>query len=97
MRLSGTGLLQRPAADGSARRSAVLRGDLSGTLPCTLLARSAAGARLGKTLGDLAGNLATRSLEGSVLVHVGMEAELDRLDAARIDPTATLRCNLKLL
>jgi hypothetical protein len=92
LKLSGNGLVRRAATGTSAN----LRADLAGALPCTALASSAATARLGRTLGGLAGRLAGRTLAGNVDVAVTVSADLDRLDAARVDPSAIIRCRLQL-
>jgi hypothetical protein len=90
--LRGNGLVRRAGSGSSAN----LRADLGGALPCTALASSAATARLGRTLGGFAGALAGRTLAGNVDVAVTVSADLDRLDAARVEPSAVIRCRLQL-
>jgi len=90
--LTGTAALRRPpGAEGHPH----IQADLSGAIPCTLLAGSAASARLGKTLGDLAGDLARRTVTGSVAVRVRLEADASALGVARIEPSAVVHCKLR--
>ncbi|WP_437805057.1 hypothetical protein [Sorangium sp. So ce1078] len=90
LKLKGTGTIQRDGADASIGM------DLSGSIPCSLLAGSAAMAHLTGPVGLLARDLVSRTLAGSVAVQVRVDARASRLMAARVTPSAILRCKLRL-
>ncbi|WP_437719758.1 hypothetical protein [Sorangium sp. So ce861] len=90
LKLKGAGTIQRDGAD------AAIGMDLSGSIPCSLLAGSAAMAHLTGTVGLLARDLVSRTLAGSVAVQVRVDARASRLTAARVNPSAILRCKLRL-
>ncbi|MGK4004263.1 hypothetical protein WMF31_16635 [Sorangium sp. So ce1036] len=89
LKLGGTGTIQRDGADASIAM------DLSGSIPCSLLAGSAAQAHLAGVVGLLAGDLARRTLAGTVAVRLRVDARASRLTAARVDPSAILRCKVR--
>jgi hypothetical protein len=86
--LAGTGSVE--PSSGGAR----VRLDLAGSLPCSELATSAASAHLSPVLAALAGNLAKRALGGSVAVHLFVDADSQNPAAARVDPSAVVKCRL---
>ncbi|WP_437683805.1 hypothetical protein [Sorangium sp. So ce131] len=90
LKLGGAGEIQRAGADASIGM------DLSGSVPCSLLAGSAAKAHLTGVVGVLAGDLARRALAGSVSVQVRVDARASRLTAARVTPRAILHCKVRL-
>ncbi|AUX43894.1 hypothetical protein SOCE26_053500 [Sorangium cellulosum] len=90
LKLGGAGEIQRAGADASIGM------DLSGSVPCSLLAGSAAKAHLTGVVGLLAGDLARRALAGSVSVQVRVDARASRLTAARVTPRAIPRCKVRL-
>ncbi|WP_437766975.1 hypothetical protein WME77_08030 [Sorangium sp. So ce764] len=87
--LKGTGTVERNGAD------AAIAMDLSGSIPCSLLAGSAAMSHLTGAVGLLARDLVSRTLAGSVAVQVRVDARASRLTAARVTPSAILRCKLR--
>ena len=90
LKLKGTGAIERNGAD------AAIAMDLSGSIPCSLLAGSAAMSHLTGPVGLLARDLVSRALAGSVAVQVHVDARASRLTAARVTPSAILRCKLRL-
>lgn len=90
LKLGGTGAIQRDGADASITM------DLSGSVPCSLMAGSAAMAHLTGPVGLLARDLARRTLAGTVAVQVHIDARASRLQAARVTPSAVLRCKIRL-
>ncbi|WP_437878960.1 hypothetical protein [Sorangium sp. So ce513] len=90
LKLGGTGSIQRDGAD------AAIGMDLSGSVPCSLLAGSAAMAHLTGPVGLLARDLVSRTLAGTVAVQARVDARASRLTAARVTPSAILRCKLRL-
>ncbi|WP_437496612.1 hypothetical protein [Sorangium sp. So ce1099] len=90
LKLTGTGTIQRDGADASIGM------DLSGSIPCSLLAGSAAMSHLTGAVGLLARDLMSRTLAGSVAVRARVDARASRLTAARVTPSAILRCKLRL-
>ncbi|XYH92413.1 hypothetical protein ACMHYB_31610 [Sorangium sp. So ce1128] len=90
LKLTGTGTIQRDGADASIGM------DLSGSIPCSLLAGSAAMSHLTGAVGLLARHLMSRTLAGSVAVQARVDARASRLTAARVTPSAILRCKLRL-
>ncbi|XXX71671.1 hypothetical protein WMF30_28900 [Sorangium sp. So ce134] len=90
LKLKGTGTIQRDGADASIGM------DLSGSIPCSLLAGSAAMSHLTGAVGLLARDLVSRTLAGSVAVQVRVDARASRPTAARVTPSAILRCKLRL-
>lgn len=89
LKLKGTGTVERSGAD------AAIAMDLSGSIPCSLLAGSAAMSHLTGAVGLLARDLVSRALAGSVAVQVHVDARASRLTAARVTPSAILRCKLR--
>jgi ADP-dependent NAD(P)H-hydrate dehydratase / NAD(P)H-hydrate epimerase len=87
LKLGGSGAIQRDGADASIGM------DLSGSVPCSQLAGSAAMAHLSGPLGVLAGTVARRTLTGSVAVRLRVDARASRLAAARVEPSALFRCS----
>ena len=73
---------------------AALRMSLSGNLPCSAVAESAASAHVGSFLGSLLGEAARRVVEGSVAVKVAITADSRNLAGARVDPTVGVGCGL---
>ncbi|WP_433937577.1 hypothetical protein AB3662_23445 [Sorangium cellulosum] len=90
LKLGGTGTIQRDGAD------ATIGMDLSGSIPCSLLAGSAAMSHLTGAVGLLARDLVSRTLAGTVAVRARVDARASRLTAARVTPSAILRCKLRL-
>ncbi|WP_437825218.1 hypothetical protein [Sorangium sp. So ce1153] len=90
LKLTGTGTIERAGADASIGM------DLSGSIPCSLLAGSAAMSHLTGAVGLLARDLMSRTLAGSVAVRARVDARASRLTAARVTPSAILRCKLRL-
>ncbi|WP_437751147.1 hypothetical protein [Sorangium sp. So ce1389] len=90
LKLTGTGTIERDGADASIGM------DLSGSIPCSLLAGSAAMSHLTGAVGLLARDLMSRTLAGSVAVRARVDARASRLTAARVTPSAILRCKLRL-
>jgi ADP-dependent NAD(P)H-hydrate dehydratase / NAD(P)H-hydrate epimerase len=77
-------------------KSAAVRLELKGPIPCSDLARSAAKEELGGVLGGLAGEVAGRAVGGSAVVTVVVEADARDLGAARVTPKVGVGCELKL-
>lgn len=91
--LDGNGHVDREDREGGGAR---VRMDLSGSVPCSALATSVAAAQLGSTLGGLAGKLARRTLAGSVAVRLAVEMDTRNPNAARVSPSAVVRCEVRL-
>lgn len=70
--------------------------DLAGRVPCAALARSAATANLGNLLGDLVGDLVGATVQGSLAVNARVEIDTNDLDRARVTPSVSGNCALKL-
>ncbi len=70
---------------------------LSGKLPCNALAGAAAETRLGRALGRVTGKALRQTLNGSVHVKVGVDADPTAFDKARMLKTITPGCGLKPL
>ncbi len=84
---------------GSAERyegGAKAKLDLAGSVPCVALARSAATANLGNLLGDLIGDVVGATVQGSLAINARVEIDTKDLDRARVSPTVSGNCGLKL-
>lgn len=88
--LSGTGNVAREGLDARVSLK------LTGSIPCTALATSAAVAHLGAAWGRLAGGLAAGALQGSVSVALSVEALASDIKGAKIDKSARLGCKVSL-
>lgn len=77
-------------------KTAAVKLELKGPIPCADLARSAAKDELGGVLGGLAGDLAGRAVGGSAIVTVLVDADARDLGAAKVTPTVGNGCELKL-
>jgi len=88
--LTGTGDVVREGFD--ARVSMKLKG----SIPCTMLATSAAVARLGRDWGGLAGGLLGGALKGNVGVHLSIEAKASDIKSAKIVHSASIGCKVAI-
>jgi hypothetical protein len=77
-------------------RRTMLRVELAGLLPCSELARGTAANELPGFLGEIAGEVAHRAVGGSATVKVRVEAEVHDLANAKVTPTVSAGCALKL-
>ena len=91
LQLDGTGQVQRVENYG------LIGLKLTGTIPCTSIAKTAMVGRLGTLLGGLVGDLAQRSLIGVITVNVSIDADTRNLGAARVEDRVGIGCKLRLL
>jgi hypothetical protein len=89
--LNGAGTIQRE------NTHAAIQMRMSGSIPCTSLASSAAVARLGDTAGRLLGSLAKRTLAGSVRVSASIKADTRSLASAQVTHDVELGCTVSFL
>lgn len=87
--LQGSGSVFREEAHGA------LRLDLSGNLPCSALAGSAADSHLGRVLGGIAGQLARGLVKGNVAITVAIAARSDDLENAKVTRKIGVGCGLR--
>ena len=89
--LTGGGQAQR------AGNAATVDLRLTGPVACSSLAQSAAKGRLGNLVGGVIGDLARRTLTGTLGVAVNIHADLANLESAKVEPSLSGRCGVKLL
>ncbi|HEX7669196.1 MAG TPA: hypothetical protein VF395_06430, partial [Polyangiaceae bacterium] len=89
--LAGGGRIDRTPA------SATILMNLSGNLPCSAVAQSAAAAHVGSFLAEIVGNATRQVVEGSVAVRVKIAADSRNLAGATVEPTVGVGCGLKPL
>jgi ADP-dependent NAD(P)H-hydrate dehydratase / NAD(P)H-hydrate epimerase len=82
---------------GTVRRDGAVSMKLTGAIPCTSLARSAAVGRLGKLLGGLVGGVAQQRLSGAITVTVTIDADGRDLGAAKVKDSIGGACTVRLL
>ncbi|MBI5537458.1 MAG: hypothetical protein HY898_32340 [Deltaproteobacteria bacterium] len=73
---------------------------LSGTIPCTAVAKNAVAGRMGRLdrlLGGLIGDVAQRALVGVITVGVTIDADTRNLDAIKVEDRVGIGCSLRLL
>lgn len=90
-KLEGAGSVKRVEDHG------VINLKLSGSIPCTSLAASAAVGRLGKVIGGLLGDVARQRLSGAITVGVTIEADSRDLGAAKVKDSIGGACTVRLL
>lgn len=88
--LSGTGDVVREGFDARVAMK------LKGSIPCTMLATSAAIARLGSGFGGLAGGLLAGALKGNVAVSLSLEARASDIKSAKIVQSASINCKVSV-
>jgi hypothetical protein len=86
--LTGNGRIDRAAKWSTIQTS------LSGNLPCSAVAESAAAAHVGSFLAELVGSAARRTVSGSVAVRVRLSADTRDLAHATVEPTIGVGCGL---
>jgi len=68
--------------------------NMSGNLPCSAVAESAAAAHVGTFLSEMVGAAARRAVSGSVSVRVRLSADTRNLAGATVEPTIGVGCGL---
>src|SRR5258705_289922 len=90
------GLLGRRFGGEPRGGQAAHRLELAGAIPGADVAGAVARDELGGALGALAGDIAGRSVGGSAVVSVSVEADTRDLGAAKVRPKVGMGCGLKL-
>jgi ADP-dependent NAD(P)H-hydrate dehydratase / NAD(P)H-hydrate epimerase len=89
-KLKGKGAIDR---DPTFARAVL---DMDGAVACTDVARSATRSGWGDLLGELLGGLAQQAMQGSVAVHVHVEADTRDLAGAKLQHQIGVGCGLRL-